>query len=39
MLARAGIRSPDAMVGYLFARLSLPSIFGFVALVDDSCCT
>ncbi len=27
-LARAGIRSPDAMIGYLFARLSLPSLFG-----------
>jgi tight adherence protein C len=34
MLARAGIRSADAMVGYLFARLSLPSIFGIAALAD-----
>lgn len=31
-LARAGIRSPDAMIGYLFARLSLPSLFGCAAL-------
>ncbi|HTV44562.1 MAG TPA: type II secretion system F family protein [Stellaceae bacterium] len=35
MLARAGIRSPDAMVGYLFARLCLPSLFGFAMLVND----
>ena len=28
MLAQAGIRSRDAMVGYLFARVSLPFIFG-----------
>lgn len=34
MLARAGFRSPDAMVGYLFARLSLPSIFGVAVLID-----
>jgi tight adherence protein C len=34
MLARAGIRSPDAMVGYLFARLSLPSVFGLAVLTD-----
>jgi tight adherence protein C len=34
MLARAGLRSPDAMVGYLFARLCLPSIFGAAALAD-----
>lgn len=35
-LARAGIRSPDAMIGYLFARLSLPSLFGFVMLMNSS---
>ena len=35
-LARAGIRSPDAMIGYLFARLSLPSLFGCAALLDSS---
>jgi tight adherence protein C len=34
MLARAGLRSPDAMVGYLFARLCLPSIFGIAVLAD-----
>jgi tight adherence protein C len=34
MLARAGIRSADAMVGYLFARLCLPSIFGIAVLAD-----
>jgi tight adherence protein C len=35
MLARAGIRSRDAMVGYLFARVSLPFLFG-VALLGDT---
>jgi tight adherence protein C len=35
-LARAGIRSPDAMIGYLFARLILPSLLGFVVLADSS---
>jgi tight adherence protein C len=35
LLARAGLRSPDAMIGYLFARLSLPSIFGVAMLADD----
>jgi tight adherence protein C len=35
-LARAGIRSPDAMIGYLFARLSLPSLLGCAALLDSS---
>jgi tight adherence protein C len=35
LLARAGLRSPDAMIGYLFARLSLPSIFGLAMLADD----
>jgi tight adherence protein C len=34
MLARAGLRSRDAMIRYLFARLTLPFLFGFVAVVD-----
>jgi tight adherence protein C len=32
MLARAGIRSQDAMVKYLFAQISLPFIFGALTL-------
>jgi tight adherence protein C len=36
LLARAGMRSSDAMVGFLFARLSLPSICAVAALMDDS---
>jgi tight adherence protein C len=36
LLARAGLRSPDAMIGYLFARLSLPSIFAVAGLMNDS---
>ena len=34
MLARAGIRSQDAMVRYLFARISLPFVFGLLGLAD-----
>jgi tight adherence protein C len=34
MLARAGIRSQDAMVHYLFAQISLPFLFGIVMLAD-----
>jgi len=34
MLARAGIRSQDAMVKYLFAQISLPFIFGALVLMD-----
>jgi tight adherence protein C len=34
MLARAGIRSKDAMVKYLFAQISLPFVFGALALLD-----
>jgi tight adherence protein C len=34
MLARAGFRSQDAMVAYLFAQISLPSLFGIVILAD-----
>jgi tight adherence protein C len=34
MLARAGLRSRDAMITYLFARLTLPLAFGVAVLVD-----
>lgn len=34
MLARAGMRSRDAMVRYLFARLTLPLAFAVAALTD-----
>jgi tight adherence protein C len=34
MLARAGFRSQDAMVAYLFAQISLPAFFGIVMLAD-----
>ena len=33
-LARAGVRSQDAMVAYLFAQVSLPFLFGIAALAD-----
>jgi tight adherence protein C len=33
MLARAGFRSQDAMVRYLFAQVSLPFVFGIAMLV------
>ena len=33
-LAQAGIRSRDAMVAYLFARITLPFLFGFLLLAD-----
>jgi tight adherence protein C len=36
LLARAGRRSPDAMIAYLFAQVSLPSIFALCALMDSS---
>jgi tight adherence protein C len=36
LLARAGLRSPDAMIAFLFARLSLPSILGVATLMDGS---
>ena len=36
LLARAGMRSSDAMVAFLFARLILPSICAVAALMDDS---
>lgn len=35
VLARAGLRSRDAMVRYLFARLSLPLVFAVAALSDS----
>ena len=34
MLARAGFRSQDAMVRYLFAQISLPFVFGVLILLD-----
>ena len=34
MLARAGMRSRDAMVRYLFARLTLPLAFAVAAMAD-----
>ena len=34
MLARAGFRSQDAMVRYLFAQISLPFVFGALILLD-----
>jgi tight adherence protein C len=34
MLAQSGIRSRDAMIGYLFARITLPFVFGLVLLAD-----
>lgn len=36
LLARAGIRSNQAVVRYLFARLSLPFAFGLAVLIDNS---
>ena len=35
LLARAGIRSQDAMIGYLFAQISLPSVFGLAVLLNQ----
>jgi tight adherence protein C len=34
LLARAGMRSQDAMVRFLFAQISLPFAFGFLMLAD-----
>ena len=36
LLARAGIRSNEAMVRYFFARLSMPFVFGLGVLADAS---
>lgn len=33
-LARAGFRTQDATIGYLFAQVCLPPLFGFAALLD-----
>jgi len=35
MLARAGMRSRDAMIRYLFARLTLPLAFAIVEMADS----
>jgi len=35
LLARAGIRSNDAMIKYLFARLAMPFVFGAAVLADS----
>ncbi|HZT89749.1 MAG TPA: type II secretion system F family protein [Stellaceae bacterium] len=34
VLARAGLRSRDAMIRYLFARITLPFLFGVAALAN-----
>jgi tight adherence protein C len=36
MLAQAGIRSRDAMIGYLFARITLPFLLGIALLADGN---
>jgi tight adherence protein C len=36
LLAQAGIRSRDAMVGYLFARVTLPFLLGIALLADSN---
>jgi tight adherence protein C len=35
LLAQAGMRSSEAMIRYLFARLSMPFVFGAVVLADS----
>jgi tight adherence protein C len=35
LLAQAGMRSNEAMIRYLFARLSMPFVFGAVVLADS----
>src|SRR5271170_3716155 len=35
LLAQAGIRSNDAMVKYLFARLAMPFVFGALVVADS----
>ena len=35
LLAQAGMRSRDATIRYLFARITLPSLFAMVILVDS----
>jgi tight adherence protein C len=36
MLMRAGMRSPDALVAFLFAKITLPFLFGGLVLADVS---
>ncbi|MGD9615969.1 MAG: type II secretion system F family protein [Alphaproteobacteria bacterium] len=36
LLARAGIRSNEAVVRYLFARLSMPFVFGLAVVADGA---
>ncbi len=35
LLAQAGIRSNEAMIRYLFARLAMPFVFGAIVLADS----
>src|SRR5579863_1153999 len=35
LLAQAGMRSNEAMVRYLFARLAMPFVFGAIVLADS----
>src|SRR6266705_184329 len=35
LLAQAGMRSNEAMIRYLFARLAMPFVFGAVVLADS----
>jgi tight adherence protein C len=35
LLAQAGIRSNEAMIRYLFARVAMPFVFGAIALADS----
>jgi tight adherence protein C len=35
LLARAGIRSNEAMIRYLFARLAMPFVFGALVILDS----
>lgn len=35
LLAQAGIRSNDAMIKYLFARLAMPFVFGAIVVADS----
>ncbi len=35
LLAQAGMRSNEAMIRYLFARLAMPFVFGAIVLVDS----
>src|SRR5205807_9051956 len=35
LLAQAGMRSNEAMIRYLFARLAMPFVFGAIVLIDS----